>query len=340
MKSFLSPLFLLFAAFCSLLLSACGPSGDNFRIDGRIRGMQGGQIFVCIPSENENARFDTIVVKEENFRYLSNVTEPTPLLLIFPNGVEQVIIVSGGQALNYEARSTDLANYTVKGSEENEALNDFRKSVHRKDESTTRARAKKFIEKHPDYLASVWLFSRYYTQNDRIGVKDMTPLLKLLRKHQPNNHTLLNIASGLQMLQRGQVGASLPSLTLTTQRKRTLQLNKPQHNYTLIYFWASWLRQKWDILTYMRETQQAHAAQLNVIPISLDTQIFQWEQDIQSDSLQLQHVCDGKAFDSPSARQLGITHIPTWILADRHARILYRGTQLDSLRHTLDSLFQ
>jgi len=301
--------------------------------------MQGGQIYVCIPSENENARFDTIAVKEETFRYLSSVTETSPLLLIFPNGVEQVIIVSRGQALNYEARSTDLANYTVKGSEENEALNDFRQSVHRKDEATTRAQAKKFIEKHPDYLASVWLFNRYYVQNDRIGDKDLTPLLKLLRKHQPTNHTLLNMASGLQMLQRGKVGSRLPSLTLTTQRKSTIQLNKPRQNYTLLYFWASWLRQKWDILSYLRQTQQAHAAQLNVIPISLDTQIFQWEQNVQSDSLQLQHVCDGQSFDSPVARQLGISHIPTWVLADRHSRILYRGTQLDSLRQTLNKLF-
>lgn len=323
--------------FSALLLAACGPSGDNFRIEGRIRGMQGGEIFVCIPSAGEDARFDTLAVQDERFTYAASVTEPTPMLLIFPNGVEQVVIVAGGQALRYEAQATDLANYTVKGSEENKYLNDFRQGANHKDARATRARAKRYIQRHPEYTASLWLFSRYYVQDSETDVADMRPLLQLLRKHHPTSRSLIDAAKGVQTLGRGREGSKLPHLTVTTQRKRTFQLDQPRRPHTVLFFWATWMPKQWENFAMLRHLQSAHGEELDVVAFSLDTQIYRWEEDTKSDSLRLQHVCDGQAFGSPFVRRLGVSSLPTWFLVDKQARILRRGTDIDSLQTAVEA---
>lgn len=337
MKSSLKLTIPLPFLFATLLLAACGPSGDHFRIEGRIRGMQGGQIYVCIPSAGEDARFDTLAVQDERFTYTATVTETTPLLLIFPNGVEQAVIVAGGEALRYEAQATDLANYSVKGSEENNYLNDFRQGANHKDTRATRARAKRYIERHPEYTASLWLFSRYYMQNPETGAADMRPLLRLLRKHHPTSRALIDATRGVQTLGRGREGSKLPHLAVTTQRKRTFQLDQPRRPHTVLFFWATWMPKQWENLATLRHLQSAHSEELDVVAFSLDTQIYRWEEDIKSDSLRLQHVCDGQAFSSPYVRRLGVASIPTWLLVDKQARILRRGTDLDSLQAAVDN---
>lgn len=337
MKSSNKRLLSLSLLFVALLLAACGPSGDNFRIEGRIHGMQGGQIFVCISSAGEDARFDTLAVQDERFTYASSVTEPTPLLLIFPNDVEQAIIVDGGEVLRYEARSTDLANYTVKGSEENKYLNDFRRDANHKDARAARARAKRYIERHPEYIASLWLFSRYYVQDPNVGTADMRPLLTLLRKHHPTSRFLIDAAKGLQTLGRGREGSKLPHLAVTTQRKRTFQLDQPRRPHTVLFFWATWMPKQWECFAMLRHLQTENEEKLDVVAFSLDTQIYRWEEDTKSDSLRLQHVCDGQAFASPYVRRLGVASIPTWFLVDKQARILQRGTDIDSLEAAVNA---
>jgi len=324
--------------FSSFLLAACGPSGDSFRIEGRIRGMQGGQIYVCVPSAGEDARFDTLNVQDEHFTYAASVTEPTPLLLIFPNGVEQAIIVNGGDALRYEARATDLANYTVKGSEENKYLNDFRQGANHKDARAARARAKRYIERHPEYTASLWLFSRYYVQDPTVGAADMRPLLRLLRKHHPTSRALIDAARGVQTLERGQVGSKLPHLAVTTQRKRSFQFDQPRSPHTVLFFWATWMPRQWESFAMLRHLKSTNGEKLDIVAFSLDTQTYRWEEDTKSDSLRMQHVCDGQAFGSPYVRRLGVTSIPTWFLVDKRARILQRGTDLDSLQAAVEAV--
>lgn len=318
-----------------LSLSSCGPSGDNFRIDGKVRGMQGGQIFVCVESNGEEARFDTIMVKEERFRYNGHTSETTPVLLIFPNGLEQAIIAGPGDALRYEASATDLANYTVKGSDENKALTDFRQSLRGKDEAAARARARRFIQKQPQLTASVWLFSRYFMQDSSVGERDMQPLLKLLRTHHPTNHYLLSAAASLKLLSRGKVGSKVPNVTVTAASGAQIQLNKPRAPHTVLLYWASWMPQQWNWLGLVRSQKQEQKDKLDVVAISLDTQIYEWEDIIRTDSATVRHACDGLAWDSPAVSRLGVRAIPTWFLIDRQAHIVSRGTSIDSLEQQL-----
>ena len=110
------------------LLAACGPQGNDFRLEGSFRDMQAGELYVY-NLEGRDAKFDTLTIQEGRFLYKGQVTTTTPFILLFPNGVEQVIFVSPGADLAYEATANDLKNYVVNGTDENKLMNKFRREA-------------------------------------------------------------------------------------------------------------------------------------------------------------------------------------------------------------------
>ena len=56
---------LLWMVLCTLciILTSCGPGGNSFRIRGRFRDMQAGELYIYNLS-SDNARFDTLTVQE------------------------------------------------------------------------------------------------------------------------------------------------------------------------------------------------------------------------------------------------------------------------------------
>ena len=108
-----------------LLLVSCGPGGNSFRMKGTFRDMQAGELYIY-NQNGDHARLDTLTVQEGRFRYKGETDEVTPYILVFPNGVEQVIFAGPNEDLEYEATANDLRNYVVNGNEENKLMNKFR----------------------------------------------------------------------------------------------------------------------------------------------------------------------------------------------------------------------
>ena len=75
---------------------------------------------------------------------------------------------------------------------------------------------------------------------------------------------------------------------------------------------------------------------LQVISVSLDTEIYKWEGFVNVDSLIVSHVCDGLAFDSPTVSQLGIRRLPAYVLADKNSKIVARGFSIDEMQNDID----
>ena len=109
------------------LLASCGLSGSSFRIRGKFRDMQAGELYIYNLS-SKNARLDTLTIQEGKFLYRGEADEVTPYMLVFPNGMEQVIFVGPATDVEYEATANDLKNYVVNGSEENQLMNQLLKN--------------------------------------------------------------------------------------------------------------------------------------------------------------------------------------------------------------------
>ncbi len=88
------------------LLAACGPGGNSFRIRGSFRDMQAGELYIYNLS-GDNARLDTLTIQGGKFRYRGETDEVTPFMLVFPNGVEQVIF-AGPVSYTHRTLPTDV----------------------------------------------------------------------------------------------------------------------------------------------------------------------------------------------------------------------------------------
>ena len=325
--------------FLAALLLSCGPDGKHFKIEGRLKGMQPGEIYIYSQSGPES-RFDTLKVKSGSFAYEGTADEPTPYILVFPNGLEQVVFVNGGQTLEYSASANDMKNYEVKGSDENKLLNEFRAETSKMTQVKLKAAARAFIENHPASPVSVYMLDKYFVQDPDIVYSEILQLTQLLKKHQPANVHLIDLETNIKILQNGDIGKNIPKVSMTTKTGKNIDLASLNKKYLLVGFWATWLAEAWDMMSTLRRYANDYSTSLQVIAVSLDTQQYKWEEFVRGDSLTLDNVCDGDSWSSKVVQEFGVREIPVYVLSDNQGRIVARGNNVEDMKRDVEKFLK
>lgn len=318
----------LWATLC-LLITGCGPDTNTFRMEGNIKGMNGGNLLIY-NLDSDKGKMDTISIKEGDFRYAGNISHPTIYTIVFPNALEQDFVVHGGDELSYKARANDLRNFEVGGNEDNDILNRFRRETQGANKDKERSIAKDYINMHPQSLAAIVLFNRYFVNED-LDNKDCETLLKILMKQQPQNTYLMKLSGEVKKMKRGKTGTEVPKLDLETKKGKKVDIKDKSKPWTLLFFWATWTPRGYETLNMMRNIAKANEDSLHCVGISLDSHIYQWEGPTKADSLIIDHCCDGMAWETPSVQQMGVIDLPTFYLIDSNHKIIYRGSDREEI---------
>lgn len=348
MKAFLR----LLPALLPLLLTACGGrEDDTFQLRGQFADMNSGELYLFTDAAGDS-RFDTLLVKDGKFAYAGHADRTIELHLFFPNALEQVIFAGPGQRLSYEAKANDLANFRVKGSEENERMNQFRSEAAGQDSAAVRQIARKYILQEPSSPVALHLFKRYFLPAPSAPHAEKLELLDSLLAAQPAERQLLLARTFLEQNRLAQPGDTLPTLAIPLRTQGDTLCIDPANpeRPLLIVFWASWMPRNWELLTALREVHRQYNEKdgqplpqpaIDILAISLDTQIYQWENHVDdADSLAIHHTCDGHAWLSPNVQPFAITQLPTYILADGQAVIQARGTRIEEIKNKVRTLFE
>ncbi len=303
--------------------------------------MQTGELYVY-NLDNDEARFDTIMVKDGRFLYKGQAKSTVPYMLVFPNGVEQVIFAGPGTDLTYEATANDLKNYVVNGSEENKLMNEFRKQTYAMDAPRTTSAARSFINEHPESEAALYLLDKYFIQAENVSNAELSKLIKIVKQQHKNNHYLLAIENKIKAMGRCAEGMVVPDVALRPVKGKDVKLwdSKNKCEYNLITFWSMWSLEGYDMVWKMREfcNEYKGKGQLRIVSVSLDVERYRWEDVIKADSINgIEHYCDGKAFESDVVKKMGIESIPYYILADKNRKVVDRGTDMERLKKELDT---
>ena len=110
---------ILFTLLTFLLLTSCGPSGNQFRLAGRLRNINQGQFLVYSP-DGAFVGIDTIKVQNGRFAYEKEVRKDVTLMLVFPNFSEQAVFASPGEEVEIKGDATHLKEMTITGTNEND----------------------------------------------------------------------------------------------------------------------------------------------------------------------------------------------------------------------------
>ena len=322
----------------SLLLCACGPGGNNFRLRGSFRDMKAGEIYVYNLS-NDNARLDTLTIRDGEFLYKGQAEEPTPYILVFPNGMEQVVFVGPGEDITYEATANDLKNYVVNGSDENKLMNSFRQETYTMNPTSIMPTVRQYINDNASSPVATYLFDTYFVNNGIASDVETSEMLKLLMKQQPDNRYLASVQSKLTFHGISAIGQTLPDVNLQKRDKSKQKLWSKSIPYTLVTFWSLWMPNGYDFMYRLRGINSKYKddGNLRVVAISLDAERGRWEDNTRIDSVSgIEHYFDGMVFDSEPVRKLGIGKLPTYIITDKHHKVLAHGNDMNELNKELE----
>lgn len=322
-----------FVVLCTLyfvLATSCGSGSDEFRLRGEISGMEQTDLLIY-SLDGDDPRIDTIHVNEGRFAYAGHQREPSPYILVFPNAVEQVIFASAKANLEYEASASDLRGYKVKGTKENELMNEFRKETHDANPVETRDIAERFIRRQATSCVALYLFERYFVQDAEADFSKTAELCNLLEHEHPTSSMLLMLKKALSDRHKGMPGqtADVPDSLLTAP-------------HTLLYFWATWQPSAWTNMGNVRSAVRRYPkSRLNAITVSLDATDVNWITYVnETDSSTLRHLYDGLSWDTPLARTFNIYRLPTFVLLDRQKNIISRFEQVDQIEKELDKVLK
>lgn len=325
----------------TLLVMGCGPSGPSFTIKGEFKDFKDGELYIYDLTNGEET-FDTLRLKDGEFTYKGSTKEVKPYIVVFPNAVEQVIFVNGGDQLVYKATANDLRNYVVSGNEENELMNKFRHDTNKKNDAQTRDIAKSYITESPMSPVAIYLFDKYFVQDENVDDKKTKEILQILKKDNPQNLFLLNIEGQLAKSGKGGIGSTLPSIKLDTKEKKTIDISKLSKDFTLLIYWATWCNNSYDLYDLIRDVKKKYmdSDKLDIISISADTEIYRWQDYTRADSIGIHNYCDGEAWDSPILKDMSIRSLPVFIIADKNHKIIVRDENMDNMMAELGKLIK
>lgn len=321
-----------------LALTSCGQDGNAFRIRGSFSDMQAGQLYIYNLSGDE-ARIDTLTLQAGRFLYRGQASRVKPCILVLPNGMEQVIFVGPGEDLTYTATANDLKSYTVKGSDENHLMNQFRQDTYDQNPTELTATARSYIQEHPHTQAAIYLLDQYFVQNENVSATETTELLRVIKQKQPHSHYLLDLESKIAIAEQGQPGKTLPNPLLVQKDKTSTPLWHQTKEYNLIALWSTWQSGGYDVLWKLRSASGKYkdTDSLRIVAISLDIQRYRWEDAIRPDTVNgIEHYCDGLAFESPAIRHLGIDAVPLYLLTDKNHQVLERSRDVQGIDKMLE----
>lgn len=330
-------LYIIWSVCITALLIACGPGGDKVRVKGNFSNVRRAEIyFYCADGTSES--IDTLRIEGGKFKGEITVSEPTLYTLLLQNFTEYSIILEPKATITIQGDAQKLAAMEVTGTDENQLLTDFRRSTFGKSSADVQRAASDFIRNHPQTLAAVAILRDVYARNDQPNADLVQQLLTVLKKAQPKSRALRNVEQSLKSKLICSVGQPLPNFTATDINGRTINSGDYKGQSLLVAFVATWTNRHNEMMRAINAVGDNAPEGMKILIISLDTDIERLRTRLQNDSLPATVICDGKAFDSPTATVLGAQYLPSCMLVGSDGRIKARYIQPEKLTEAVKKL--
>lgn len=328
-STLLAPLALL-CAVSLVLLAACSQPKDRFRLEGSIEGVGQADIYVYADDGYFDG-IDTIHIVDGQFTYERTLTQSMVLTILYPNFSQSYIVAEPGAVVEMQGNASKLGEASITGSKENELLTDFRQQVAHKTPADARLAAADFIRQNKSSVAAIAVFKKYYATAESPEPSSTLSLLKTLQQAQPRSAAVASIARRLTPLLATTARQPLPDFTAVDTDGRTVSKASLAGRPTVIAVTASWSPQCNTLYPVLRRLHKLYGARLNLVILSLDLDRRAQLRRLETDSLSLPVICDGRAFDTPAATALGLSQVPGNLLVNAEGQVVARNVETDDL---------
>lgn len=310
-----------------LLLASCGPDGDHSRVKGSLSGISEASIIAFVDDSivGGSGLADTIKVKRGSFKYDREVDRPTILTLVYPNFSTTSLVLKPGKTVKLKGDANRLSEIEVDGNEDNNLLTEFRKHTLGKRDAEVQREAATFIRTHAKTMAAVVLFRDIFANAEVVESNPTESLLAELQKAQPKSSSVQYLATRLKPLLATAPGKKLPAFSTTDTDGKSITSSAYDGKNVLIVFCAQWDPSFYNIKRHARELDDNVASgKLSFLFVSLDTNKQQLVSSNSYEPLPGRIAYDGKGFDSPLVRKLGMRYISGSLLVGSDGKIKAR----------------
>ena len=328
----------LFACLVSLLLFSCGDSQKNFKIEGSFKGFKQGELYVY--EMDGSRRLDTIGVSRGEFVYQASITEPTTLVVVFPNYSELPVFAEPGVTIKVKGDASHLKETAVKGSDANEAMTDFRLKTSNMVPPEVIKEATKFINEHSASPVSIYLLNKYFIQTPNPDYNKIQDLLKTIIKAQPDNQKVAKLSKQLEPFKALMVGNRLPSFTARGLNGESVSSSDLNAKVNVITLWASWNYESINIQNLLARLKREHEGSIKVLSVSIDGSVEDCRKIVDRDSIKWSTVCDGKMWETPVLQKIGLTYLPDNVVVDGQGKIVARSLNYQELSKKIEELIE
>ena len=328
----------LLACLVTLLLLSCGDSQKNFKIEGSFKGLNQGELYVY--SIDGSHKLDTISVSRGEFTYQASITEPTTLIVVFPNYSELPVFAEPGVTVKVNGDASHLKETEVKGTDTNKAMTSFRLKTNSMLPPAVVREAEKFINEQPASPISIYLLNKYFIQTIEPNWAKIQELVKNIQSASPDNQQIATISRQLDGLKAIKVGNRLPSFSAIGLNGESVSSSDLNAKVNVITLWASWNYESVNIQNLLARLKRQHEGNLKVLSISIDGSVKDCRQIVERDSIKWSTVCDGKMWETPVLQKIALTYLPDNIVVDGQGKIVARTLSYQELNKKIEELIE
>lgn len=330
-----------FFTLCSLVLflSSCGgaPEGQ-FQLEGRFKNINQGEFYIY---DLQNGTKDTIAVRDGRFTYTTAMSDTTVLTLLFPNYSELPIFAQPGAKVKMDGDVTHLRETSIKGTEANRQMTEFRLAVNDMTPQQATEYAEKFINEHPSSVIAAYLLRRYFLVCQKPDYQKADSLCTIIRRAQPQNLTVVRLQNQLKPLKHTNTTDSLlPPFKTVDCNGDTITDKHFKNKVSVICLWSSWNYDSQNMLRLVKSIQKKNSRQLAVMSISIDAAPSEGRNTLERDSISWPNICDSTMWQSPLIALFGLQSMPDNIILNKEGRIVGRTLNNADLNSKIDSLLK
>ena len=326
-----------FYLFTFLLLS-CGSNHETFRLDGTFKGFNQGELYIY--GLNGTHRLDTISVVKGRFHYEVTLENPVTFSLVFPNFSELPVFGEPRAEVEIEGDASHLKETRVSGTDTNKQMTDFRLRTSGMTPPEVIRAAETFIRETPASPIALYLLNKHFTQTTNADRKKVVAMISEIEKVQPNEPSLKGLKEKIKSLDVLKDGAKIPAFTAKDINGKTVSSSDLNAPVNIIFVWAKWNYESVNMQRQLSFFQKQNKDKLKVLGISLDPDVKMCRQTAEQDSVKWSTVCDGKMWESPLLRQLGLWYIPDNIITDSQGKIIAHTLHTNDLQNKASELIK
>lgn len=313
------------------MLASCSSKKGYFTIEGRFLNMNQGELYVY-SSDGLTNGVDTIKVNGGRFAMQIPCTKSGQLTIVFPNFSEQPVFAESGKSVDIKADASHLKEMEITGTDDNELMTQFRKSVASMSPPETVAQAENFIRDNAKSPVAVYLLKKYFVGSGNVAyIKKGKELLALVAEKQPKNAIVKSLQQADNRLLATTAGGKIPPFRTVATDGNVVTDKTFSGRKLLVCTWASWSYDSENFLRTAMILAEDGGGNAAILGINLDACVKDCKAAMTRNRFTFTNVCDGELFDSKLLATLGFNSVPENLVVAANGKILAKNITIDEL---------